>query len=317
MKNTESRRVVSAVLISLCFMGGVAGAASAAGIALLLFPELAALSYDVFLRPQGKWARAPLMLALSPAVTAMLGVLVTRYLPYSALSIAICIVGAMIILKVMRSPIAPAISACVLALSLGEKSWVYPLSILAGTAALAVLSSVHRIVADTGSHSTPSAASRVDDEIEALPDQFRWVPFFVSFLGAAYLLSIATGLKMVFFPPLVVIAFEMFAHADVCPWAQRPVLLPLVCTLAAAVGVVALAAFGPGVTSTVITMLFGVVMLRSTRLHAIPALAIGLLPQVMTQVDWHFPLAVGMGSALLTASFLLFEKTSGAGRQLA
>ena len=89
MSTAQSRHVVSTVLISLCFMGGIAGAASASGIALLLFPELAALSYDVFLRPRGTWVRAPWMLALSPAATAALGVLVTRYLPYSAASIAI------------------------------------------------------------------------------------------------------------------------------------------------------------------------------------------------------------------------------------
>jgi hypothetical protein len=318
MRTAKSRRVIFAVLISLCFMGGIAGAASAAGMALLLFPELAALSYDVFLRPRGTWARAPWMLALSPAATAVFGVLVTRYLPYSAASIAICIVGAMVILKFMRSPIAPAISACFLALSLGEKSWLYPLAILIGTGALAVLSSVYRRFNDQETaHAAPSAADRVDDEIESLPEQFLWVPFFVAFLGATYLLSVATGLRMVFFPPLVVIAFEMFAHADVCPWAQRPVLLPVVCTLAAATGVAALATFGPGVISTVLAMLFGVVMLRATRLHAIPALAIGLLPQVMTRADWHFPLAVGIGSTLLTASFLLFKKSWVTGRQLA
>jgi hypothetical protein len=315
MRTVESRRIMSAVLISLCFMGGIAGAASASGVALVLFPELAALSYDVFLRPRGTWARAPWMLALSPAVTAVLGVLVTRYMPYSAASIAICIVGAFVILKLMRSPIVPAISACVLALSLGEKSWLYPLAILLGTGALAVLSSAYRRVVDNGAApAAPSAADGVDDEIESLPEQLLWVPFFVAFLGAIYLLSVATGIRMVFFPPLVVIAFEMFAHADVCPWAQRPVLLPAVCTLAAVVGVAALATFGPGVISTVLAMVFGVVMLRTTRLHAIPALAIGLLPQVMTHADWHFPLAVAIGSTLLTASFLLFEKSLGVGR---
>ena len=317
-QTAKSLRIVSSVLIALCFMGGIAGAASASGIALLLFPELAALSYDVFLRPRGTWARAPWMLALSPAVTAVLGVLVSRNLPYSAASIAICILGAMVILKVMRSPIAPAISACFLALSLGEKSWLYPLAILLGTGALAVLSSAYRRFFDKeAAHATPSSADWVADEIESLPERFLWVPFFVVFLSATYLLSMATGMRMVFSPPLIVIAYEMFAHADVCPWAQRPVLLPAVCTLAAAAGVTALATFGPGVTSTVLAMLFGVVMLRVTRLHAIPALAIGLLPQVMTRADWHFPLAVGIGSTLLTASFLLFEKSSVAGRQVA
>jgi hypothetical protein len=318
MRITEPRRVMLAVLISLCFMGSIARAASATGMALLLFPELAALSYDVFLRPRGTWARAPWMLAVSPALAAVLGVLVTRYLPYSAVSIAVCIVGTMVILKLMRSPIVPAISACFLALSLGETSWLYPLSILIGTAALAVLSVIYRRCFDTGpAQAAPRISDRVDDEIESLPDQFMWLPFFVVFLGAAYLLSIATGMRMVFFPPLVVIAFEMFAHADVCPWAQRPVLLPAICTLAAVVGVVALSAFGPGIISTVVAMLFGVVMLRVTRVHAIPALAIGLLPQVMKGADWHFPLAIGMGSALLTTSFLFFKKLSASGRRVA
>jgi hypothetical protein len=318
MRTAESRRTLSAVLISLCFMGTIARAASVAGVALLLFPELAALSYDIFLRPRGTWARAPWMLALSPAATGVLGVLVTRQLPYSAVSVAICIMGAMVILKLIRSPIAPAISACLLPLSLGEKSWLYPLAILLGTGSLAVLSSGYRAFFDQDdAAAVSSTADRIDDELEALPEQFLWVPFFVVFLGATYLLSIATGIRMVLFPPLVVMAYEMFAHASVCPWARRPVLLPAVCTLAAAAGVVTLAAWGPGVISAVLAVLFGVVMLRTTRLHAIPALAIGLLPQVMTRADWHFPLAIGMGSTLLTASFLLFEKLSSAPRQLA
>jgi hypothetical protein len=163
MRTVESRRIMSAVLVSLCFMAGIAKTASAAGIALLLFPELAALSYDVFLRPRGTRARAPWMIALSPAMTAVLGVLVTRYLPYSPAAIAICIAGSMVILKFTRSPIAPAISACFLALSLDEKSWLYPLAILLGTSALADLSSAYGKVVDNGAaQAAPDAPDRAD-----------------------------------------------------------------------------------------------------------------------------------------------------------
>ncbi|MBB6186984.1 hypothetical protein [Rhodanobacter sp. MP7CTX1] len=141
------------------------------------------------------------MLAFSPTVTAVLGVIVTRYLPYSAVSIAICIAGAMVILKFMRSPIAPAISACVLPRSLGERSWLYPLAILLGTGALALLSSANQRYFDTQPARTmPSAADRLNDEIGSPPEQFLWVPFFVAFLCATYLLSMATGMRMVFFP---------------------------------------------------------------------------------------------------------------------
>jgi len=308
MKTAETRRIVIAVLVSLGFMGVIAGAASASGVALLLFPELAALSYDVFLRPRGTWASAPWMLAISPALAAVLGICVTRYLPYSGVSIVICIVGTMLLLKLIRSPIVPAISACFLALALGETSWLYPLAILCGTSSLAILGSINRrIYVGDAQPVVASAVDQIDDQIETLPTQYAWVPAFALFLTIAYLVSLGSGMKMVLFPPVVVLAYEMFAHADVCPWAKRPLLLPAICVLAASAGVAAIAALGAGVISTVLVMLFGVVLLRATRIHAIPALAIGLLPQIMAHADWHFPLAVGIGSILLTIGFLLFQ----------
>jgi hypothetical protein len=309
MHKSESRIVLFGALVSLCFMGGVAKAASVAGIVSILFPELAALSYDVFVRPRGVWARAPLMLATTPALSALLGMFVTRYIPYGPVSIAVCIVGAIAILKALRSPVAPAISACFLALILGETSWWYPASILIGTTLLAGLSTAHqKLLGAGGLPERPAVTDVIDDELERLPGQFTWVPFFAVFLVLAYLLSAWSGIRMVFFPPLVVIAFEMFAHADICPWAQRPLILPCVCTITAAAGVAGLALFGVGVVSTILAMLVGVASLRLSRVHVTPALAVALLPQVMPHADWHFPLAVGIGSTLLTAWFLMFKR---------
>lgn len=312
MHKLESRIALIGILLSLCFMGGIAKLAAATGIATILLPELAALSYDVFLRPNGVWARSRLMIAITPTLTALLGILVTRHMAYGAWSIAVCIAGSIAIIRVLRSPVAPAISACFLALTMGETSWWYPASILIGTSILTGLSMVHHTLVAT--HVLPqrvSATDKLDDELERLPGQFAWMPFFIVFLLLAYLLSSWSGIRMVFFPPLVVIAFEMFAHADVCPWAQRPVLLPCVCTLSAAAGVAAVSVFGAGVLSTILAMLAGVAILRLSRMHVTPALAVCLLPQVIPHVNWHFPLAVGIGSTLLTASFLFFQKFAG------
>jgi hypothetical protein len=52
------------------------------------------------------------------------------------------------------------------------------------------------------------------------------VPFFLVFLVIALALVQATGWRFLLFPPLVVIAFEMFVHAQACPWAQRPLPFP-------------------------------------------------------------------------------------------
>jgi hypothetical protein len=44
--------------------------------------------------------------------------------------------------------------------------------------------------------------------------------------------------------------------------------------------------------------------LRALRLHMPPALAIGLLPQVIPHVSWHFALAVAVGTLTLTGAFV-------------
>lgn len=308
MQKSNPRIVLYGIFTSVFFMAGIAKVAALVGIASIFFPELAALSYDVFVRPHGVWARAPLMLVITPAVAALLGVLVTRYMPYGLGSITVCILGSIAIIKLLRSPIAPAISASFLALTLDVTSWWYPASILIDCCVLAGLAVIYQRFVAVGLLPVQHIATdALDDELERLPAQFAWIPFFAVFLLLVYLVSSLSGIRMIFFPPLVVIAFEMFSHMDICPWAQRPGLLPLICTFVAAVGVVTVAYFGVGVISTILAMLIGAATLRLSRVHAIPALAIGLLPQVMPHADWHFPLAVGIGSTLLIACFLIFK----------
>jgi hypothetical protein len=74
---------IVAEVVVLAFMGLVAFAASKTGLAVILFPELVALSHDVISRPQGKWASQPLRLIVTPTVTAALGLFLTRHLSYN------------------------------------------------------------------------------------------------------------------------------------------------------------------------------------------------------------------------------------------
>ncbi len=92
-------------------MVAISWTADFSGYALVFFPELAALSYDVFRRPLGAWASAPWMLAVTPAATATIGLLVTRSLPFGYASVLITVVSCVALVMALRSPIAPAISA--------------------------------------------------------------------------------------------------------------------------------------------------------------------------------------------------------------
>ena len=52
---------------------------------------------------------------------------------------------------------------------------------------------------------------------------------------------------------------------------------------------------------------WGIIVLRALDLHVPPALAVALLPLVMTAPTIIYPFAVGLGTLLLTGWFFLCE----------
>jgi hypothetical protein len=320
-QGTFNDTLILGALLSLVFLAAVAKIAFATGVLYVLFPELAALSYDVFTRPAGVWARSGVLLMITPTVTAAMGTALTQLMPYNLWSVAIAIAVAVLIVRLMRSPIVPAISAAFLPLAFGITSWWYPASIAAVMTLLALASTIHgrlSAVGDVCQSLAPGAVAHTDEMARA--SRLKMWPFcFIGGLLMAYGLAVVTGLRLILFPPLVVIAFEMFAHADVAPLAQRPFALPLVCTIAAAAGLAALSAVGAGPLSVVISLLAGIVTLRAMRLHFPPALTVGLLPQIMPHADWRFVLAIALGATTLAAAFLLARPvllSPGAGLEL-
>ncbi|MDE2580769.1 MAG: hypothetical protein KGL52_03970 [Rhodospirillales bacterium] len=286
------------------YIGVIALIAHLTGLDYVLFPELGALAHDVLKRPHGTWARALGMLVLTPALTAVVGTVLTRHLAYSPVSVLLSVGTSIAIIRVLRSPIAPAISAGLLPLTLGITSWLYAPSILIGTVLLAAIATGWTRLAPAPE---PSVRDLADDITERTPARYSWVPFFLGFLVVAALLAGATGWRLLLFPPLVVMGFEMFAHPAVCPWAARPIVLPVACALTATGGLAAVGLLGVGPLAAMASILFGIAVLRGFDLHVPPALAVGLLPFVIVQPDWRFPVAVGLGTAMLTSSFLLWR----------
>jgi hypothetical protein len=198
------------------------------GVAYVLFPELAALSYDVFTRPKGTWAKAPLMLVVTPFLAAVAGILIEQHLSYGFTSVLLSIAIALLIIKTLNSPVAPAISAGLLPVVLGEGSWWYPVSILFGTASLVISLLIFRkLFARTVNTTADWTGSTESDVIEQPPRQYAWLPYFLVFLLIAIWLAKVTGMRFILFPPLVVIGYEMFAHSEVCPGRTGRSFLPL------------------------------------------------------------------------------------------
>src|SRR5256885_16183972 len=98
-------------LVALAYIAAIAEIAYATGAFYILFPELGALSHDVFTRPRGTWAGAPVLLAITPVLTGAIGIAFTRALPYGYSSVLLTVAGAIVVIFALKSPIAPAISA--------------------------------------------------------------------------------------------------------------------------------------------------------------------------------------------------------------
>ena len=269
-----------AEIISLVYIGFVALVASLTGAFYVLFPELGALSHDVFTRPRGTWARAPLMIAITPVLTGAIGIGVTRLLPYGMISVLSIVCVSIGLVLAMRSPVAPAISAGLLPLVLGVTSWWYPPGILFGTTLLAALSIPWKRYCNRAD-AIPSPGDLIQDSLEQSPHDYRALIPLIAFVTIATLVVELTNLRFILFPPLVVIGFEMFGHPKICPWAARPLFLPVACFLTAAGGLLILNAVGPNPATAALSMAWGIIVLRVFDLHVPPALAVALLPMVM------------------------------------
>ena len=303
-------------LIALVYIAIIAEIACATGAVYVLFPELGALSHDVMTRPRGTWANAPLLLAITPALTGIVGIIFTRMLPYGYLSVLLTVAGAIAIILALRSPVAPAISAGLLPLVLGVKSWWYPPAILLGTTLLAALSLPWKKYCATRAAPAPPASSDesredlFDDLVEETPRGYVWLAALMAFVAVAVFFVKLTGMRFLLFPPLVVIGFEMLGHTAICPWADKPLRLPVACFLTALGGFVSWHFLGVTPLAAACSMAWGIAVLRTCDLHVPPALAVALLPLVMDHPTFGYPFAVGFGTTLLSLYFFAYQRLS-------
>ncbi|OBH27665.1 hypothetical protein A5692_24050 [Mycobacterium sp. E342] len=286
----------------------IAVAAHFNGSHYLLFPGLAALAYDALARPWGKWASQPGRLVVTPVAGAAIGILVTRALPFGVPAILLVVTSCLLLLALLKSAVAPGIAAGVLPVFLGITSWLYPASIaLSLVVLLAILVPWQRHWRRT--HPDPPIRTpSVDDVLESPAAGNAWILPFFAFLTVMALCAVVSGWRLILFPPLIVIAYEMFAHPTTCPWAGKPLALPGVCLLNAVAGWGAVSLFGSGAVAASCAMGFGIFALRLLRLRMPPALAVGLLPLVINAPSFKYPISVAIGAGALTLAYQFHQR---------
>ena len=64
--------------VTALYIGLMALIARASALNFILLPEFGALGDAIFTRPEGTWTRAPMMLIVTPILTAAVGTLIAR-----------------------------------------------------------------------------------------------------------------------------------------------------------------------------------------------------------------------------------------------
>ena len=292
--------------LSACFVSAASLLAQITGIALLLFPELAALSFDIFRRPHGAWAKAPVLLVLTPFLTGIMGTVVARNLQFGPLSVLIIVFTAIFIVRAIRSPIVPAVAAGLLPLIMGEMSWWYAPSLLIGTSILAGTSVLRARLYPVPDDTAVLAAAAKPDSLRSERD-LSWIPFFTAFLVIAASAAVWTGERLLLLPPMVVVALELFAHFDTCPWVKRPLVIPVVCGLSALCTVMIIGWLGTGPLAVFLAMVGVVTIVRLFNFHFPPAIAVGILPFIMPHFDARYPAVVTVAAMFLIVVFFLWR----------
>ena len=295
----KSLHWVGPTLATALYLALITALARTTGLSFLLFPELGALASVVFADPGGRWARAPVLLAITPVLTALLGVLITRLLPYGPLAVVLDLGICLLVIRALRSPIMPAISAGILPLALGITSWMYPLAILAGTGGLALLVVLRASLAP----SIPMAPILTPAPPVAVPlpgpNRLAWFWPLAAFLAGALVLVQRLGSHLVLYPPLLVIAWDMLADRDHCPWLGRPLAVLVVTGGAAVAGLALVQALGVVPLATFLAVLATALLLRLSQLRCPPAFGLALLPFVIPAPPATYPLLTLAGTAWL------------------
>lgn len=290
------------------FLALIAWIALATKHPYVLFPELGALGWVIFSDAGHPWSRSPLPVMVTPLLTGAVGLAVARTLPYGPAAMLLAVAGSLIVVAVLRSPVIPALSAGILPLALGIQSWEYPLSLLIGTAGLALLILLRRSTRQMQGLDDPEGPASERAASGRLPVLGSWLPGYTLFVMGGLLLVHLLGSPLVLFPPLFVMAFERIAHASQCSWRRRPFTVLVTANAAALVGLGLEMTLGVTPLAVFLAALVGVVLLRATRLPFPPALGMVLLPFVIHQPSWLFPVHTLVGTAWLLLLVALWER---------
>ncbi len=273
--------------------------AGAAGAPQLIFPEGAALAFGVMALRIGAWREAPGVLLVAPAAAAALGVALTRLGGPAWGRELVALTAALVVLRLLRSRLAPVISAAVLPVVFGIRSWSFVAAVAAIGAVLAAFEAATRSEAGPREAGGKRALLlRGRGSSPTGPTLLGWVLVGMWVVTAGPLLRLPAPAVA---PPLFVATFEWLARSQrsaavgLAQWAAT--------VTAAGLGAALAYAVHPEWVGGCVAVILAAGLLVAASVPHPPALAVALIPQLTgAGHPVRFVAAVTVGSAVLYAA---------------
>lgn len=131
--------LLSALVIEPLYLAGVSVLVGATHLRYLLYPSLAAIGYDLFIRDPHSWATTFRNAVVGPVMGAGIGVLAMVLLPAGPLQVMTVTVVAIGVMRLLKVVLAPALAVALLTLLTGTKSLTYLLSVAASSLVLMLI----------------------------------------------------------------------------------------------------------------------------------------------------------------------------------
>jgi hypothetical protein len=255
-----------------------------------IFPEGAALAFGIVVLGKPEWGASRWRIVALPSLCAVIGHFLAQmtWAPWAG---EICAVSAaLLVLRALRSRVAPALSAAVLPVVFGVRSWMYPAAVVITCAVIVAVVTL---------------SSRRDDQQTSVSSAWQWdvvvgawVMICSWILIAGPILSLPIAAVA---PPLFVSALEWSSNdARTLARGMRRWSLVVGAALAGSVALkLAPAASIAGLAAVGVTL--GLMRVLATP-HA-PALAISLVPLIAGPIGtWNFTIGIAVGAAALYLS---------------
>ena len=144
-----------------------------------------------------------------------------------------------------------------------------------------------------------SAAGLGQARTSAAPSLRTWLPPLAIFMAGGLVLVEVLGSHLVLYPPLMVIAYEMLAQPQHCPWQGRGLAVLVVTGGAALAGWLLVQTLEVVPLATLLAVLATALLLHLTRLKCPPAYGLALLPFVIPTPPQTYALLTLAGTAWL------------------